>query len=115
MFLLPHPATADEDALLVTFASCTGRLSAELEHAWLMGDARGEDIAHRRQQFVDILSAIVPPTQRRDMLHLRIQAKIAHASLLSQSVFSDDAERATWALRRATAEVNYCAGFLLDS
>ncbi|NNE87123.1 MAG: hypothetical protein HKN27_03525 [Silicimonas sp.] len=115
LLVLSQPLRAMDTPLIATFASCTGRFSAELEHAWLINDTRTAEIEHRRLQFIDLLDATVPPDARPDMLNLRIQAKVAHAGLLSQALFSQDADRSAWALRRAQSEISYCAGFLLDS
>lgn len=114
-FVLPTPGRAAEDPLVSSFAACAGRFSAELEHAWLMNDARTDEIAHRRTQFIDLLEATVPDDRRRHALHLRISAKVAHAQLLTAVSFSRDADRSQWAVRRARAEIDYCTRFLLDS
>ncbi len=111
--ILPAPARAD--TIVSTFATCAGRFSAEMEHAWLVYDERAEEYEHRRGQFIDLLNAIVPQDQLRATLHLRVDAKMAHAQLLSQASFSEDADRSAWAIRRAKSEIDYCAGFLLDS
>ncbi len=113
--ILPMSGRAAEDPLVSAFATCAGRFSAELEHAWLVHDARSDEIEHRRTQFVELLDAMVPRDMRRRALHLRIDAKVAHAGLLTQATFSDDADQSRWAMRRAQAEIEYCTGFLLES
>ena len=115
LVLLPLPARATGDPLVSAFASCAGRFSAELEHAWLMQDARTDEIAHRRDAFIDLLNATVPDDRWQKALHLRIDAKVAHAQLLSAAAFSRDADRIRWAARRAKFEIDYCNGFLLES
>ena len=115
LLVVPMPIRADDDALVSAFAACAGRFSAELEHAWLVHDERTDEIEHRRTQFIELLSAIVPSDLRRHALHLRIDAKLAHAGLLSQGTFSTDADRSQWAIRRAKSEIDYCTGFLLES
>lgn len=97
------------------FATCAGRFSAELEHAWLMSDEQADEIERSRHMFIDLLNAAIPSEQSRHALHLRIEAKVAHASLLTQATFSRDQERALWAVRRAEAEIAYCNGFLHES
>lgn len=114
LLVLPPSARAEVGSLVATFATCTGRFSAELEHAWLMQDARTDEIAHRRTQFIDLLDAAVPTEGRRHALHLRIDAKIAHAQLLTAAVFSRDPDRSEWAAQRARSEIDYCTGFLLE-
>ena len=113
--VLPLPGRAADNVLTSAFASCAGRFSAELEHAWLVADERTEEIERRRRQFIDLVNATVPPDQRRHVLNLRIDAKIAHGALLTQATFSQDRERAQWAARRAESEIAYCSGFLLES
>lgn len=115
LLVLPMPGRAAEDPLVSAFATCAGRFSAELAHAWLMQDDRAPEIEHRRSQFVELLNAVVSSDGRRNALHLRIDAKVAHAGLLSQASFSSDADRSQWAIRRAKAEIDYCTGFLLES
>ena len=100
LVILPASTYAMSNTLFSTFASCTGRLSAEMEHAWLMNDPRADDLAHRRGQFVDLLEAVVPDDQKRHALTLRIDAKLAHAALLTQATFSEDSDRAEWAIGR---------------
>lgn len=111
----PMPGRATADPLVSAFASCAGRFSAELDHAWLMQDERSSLIEKRRRQFVDLLNATMRRDQQRDALNLRIDAKVAHAQLLSQAAFSDEADRSEWAVRRARSEIAYCTGLLLES
>lgn len=113
LLLLPLPASGQPLAAL--FAACTGRYSAEMEHAWLVQDDRAGHYEEKRGQFIELLEAVVPVENRRAALHLRIEAKMAHARLLTQASLSADQDRARWARGRARAEMNYCAGLLLDS
>lgn len=115
LLLLPMPGRSAEAPLVSAFATCAGRFSAELEHAWLMYDERASEFEHRKAQFIDLLNATVAPDRKRHALYLRIDAKVAHAQLLSQTTFSRDADRSQWAQRRAKAEIDYCTGFLLES
>ncbi len=115
LIALPMPGLAVEQRLISEFATCAGRFSAELEHAWLMYDERAGEIERRRLLFIDLLNATIPNEQRRHALNLRIEAKVAHASLLTQATFSQDRERAFWAVRRAESEIAYCTSFLLES
>jgi len=115
LIALPMPGRAAEDPLVSAFAACAGRFSAELEHAWLMNDERASEFEYRRAQFIDLLNATVPRDRRRHALHLRIDAKMAHAQLLSQASFSGKADRSLWAVRRAKSEIDYCTRFLLES
>ncbi|WP_428511583.1 hypothetical protein [Roseovarius sp.] len=97
------------------FAGCTGRLSAELEHAWLMQDPDADILETRRARFEQLLAATSTPDQRSHLLDHRIRAKKAHARILSTAQFSRDTDRAGWARQRANAEIGYCQSFLLES
>jgi hypothetical protein len=114
VLLAPVPDLAAGGPLFSVFATCTGRYSAELEHAWLYGHEAPEEIGQRRQSFEHLLDAAMPDDQRASALDLRIQAKVAHAGLLSQAVLSDNADLSAWALRRARKEIAFCAGLLLE-
>ena len=115
LLLLPTSAQATNNTLYSTFASCAGRLSAEMEHAWLMSDPHADELEYRRGQLIELLEAVVPNDHQGRALSLRIYAKQAHAKLLTQASFSTDADRAEWARDRATFELHYCASFLLES
>ena len=106
---------AQAEPLTHIFATCTGRFSAELEHAWLMGHPETDSIAHRRAQFEDLLYAVATDGEHRDLLNRRINAKQAHAQILQQATFSTDSAQADWARRRVNMEIGYCASFLLES
>ena len=114
-FVVPMSGRAAEDPLVSAFASCAGRFSAELEHAWLLHTERISEIEDRRRRFINLLEATIPQDQHRLALSLRINAKAAHAQLLSQTTIADDADRSAWAIRRAQTEIDYCTGFLLES
>ena len=114
LLALPTFGWATEDDLMVTFAQCTGRFSAEMEHAWLIYDDQAGEYEHRRRQFIDLLEATAPKDRLRDALGLRIEAKFAHAALLAQATFSQDEERSAWAARRAETEIHFCKSLLLD-
>lgn len=101
----------------VLFASCAGRYSAAMEHAWLMGK---DDTAAqaRRRQFLDLIDALRPAAFDAGLtgpalLDARITAKFAQARLLQLATFHTDAarkRRAQAASRRAMAP---CAALLL--
>lgn len=110
--LLTPPAAAQP--LYETFAVCTGRFSAEMEHAWLMG-AEADTAQDRRAVFLSLLDAATPQDQRRHALSVRIDAKLAHAQILTQATFGQGNVRAVWALRRAKIGRDACETLLLDS
>ena len=115
LIALPLPGQAHENTPAADFAKCAGRYSAELEHAWLIQDEHQDELERRRLTFIDLLNASTPPDQRGHVLNLRIEAKVAHASLLTQATFSQDRNRADWAVCRARYEIAHCRSFLLES
>ena len=115
LLALPGTGFAKVDPLSTTFAYCAGRFSAELEHAWLMRDPDADRIHYNRRQFLELLDATAPVDQHNRLLALRVDAKVAHAALLSTAVFSGNSDRAHWAAARAQSEISICLGFLLDS
>lgn len=114
LFVLPFHAVAQID-LAREFANCTGRYSAELEHAWLIGNPEADELARRRELFEQMLDAVAPPASAADMLNLRVEAKFAHARMLSLADFSQKDADAAWARRRASIEIGYCASLILES
>ena len=104
---------ASEDVVW-TFASCTGRLSAQMEHQWLMSDPTSDQTAARRAAMISLLEATMAPDQGRTVLSWRIEAKHAQAQLLTRAHFNNDDEDAAWAQNRAEAEIAACNGLLLS-
>ncbi|MEM7440556.1 MAG: hypothetical protein AAF393_13225 [Pseudomonadota bacterium] len=115
MVLAPFAAQAQAQPLSEAFASCAGRYSAELEHAWLLNDDRSVEFEHRLHQFADLVKATALQGDLRNLLNLRIETKLAHAGLLTQATFATDTELSDWAEARAASAINFCADFLLDS
>ncbi|WP_108836566.1 hypothetical protein [Tateyamaria sp. Alg231-49] len=110
---LSGAARANDDLVLV-FAGCTGRMSAEMEFAWLMSDARSDALQDQRQRFVTLLDAVMPDERARETLGHRIEAKLAHYSMLSTAHFGSDKRLAKLAKQRAEANVQTCRTLLLD-
>ncbi|MEQ3727851.1 MAG: hypothetical protein ABNH38_10615 [Tateyamaria sp.] len=110
---LSGAARANDDLVLV-FAGCTGRMSAEMEFAWLMSDARSDALQDQRQRFVTLLDAVMPDERARETLGHRIEAKLAHYSMLSTAHFGSDERLAKLAKQRAEANVQTCRTLLLD-
>jgi hypothetical protein len=73
---------------LRTFAICTGRLSALMEHQWLMQDPAADQTQKQRDAFTDLLSSVQAPGQARRSLALRIEAKAATAQALQRAEFA---------------------------
>lgn len=110
---LGTPSLAERD-LVLTFAGCTGRMSAEIEHAWLVSDPRADTFQSQRARFVSILDAILPAERAAEALHHRIEAKMAHRAILSDARFGTDPRRVRLAKRRAQTDVQICKTMLLD-
>ncbi len=103
------------EPLFETFAACAGRFSAQLEHAWLMGEGDFSETSHRRAQFVNLVDAATTHDQKRRALEVRIDAKMAHAQVLTRATFSISPEQQVWAARRAASNLQICTDLLLDS
>jgi len=86
-----HVPKAAEARLLV-FAECAGRFSAQMEHAWLLG-VDGHISEARRRHMVTLIDAIGPQpgVTAQDILAFRIEAKMAHAALLTRVTFGQEA------------------------
>ena len=94
-------------------AGCTGRLSAQMEHQWLMGRS-GDDARDRRGAMLDILDAMITPDTGRQVLARRIEAKYAQSRLLQRAEFNDDPKDANRARTRAEIEIANCTALLLS-
>lgn len=111
MGLLPAlPARADLPSDPVTFfATCAGRLSAEMSHMWMRSDPRADHTEALHRATLNILGALTPEGQARGVLSQRIEARAAHAGLLARAYSRNDA----WARDRAAARVAECAALVL--
>ena len=108
---LVFPAGAMAQDLVQRIAQCTGRMSAEMEFAWLNGEA-GEQARLYRSHLEDVLDAIISPTEQAAVLHMRIEAKFAHARLLTRAMFNDDPVDADTAARLASRFTGSCRAIL---
>lgn len=104
----------DGPELQDTMAICAGRMSAEMEFAWLRSDPEADRLEEQRRRFVDILEAIGHLGDPRAQLALRIDAKMAHASLLTTAHFGTDKAQAAWAKRHAVIHTKNCQDMLLN-
>lgn len=102
-----------DNSLVKAFASCTGRYSAEMEHAWLVNDPKASDHELRRRGFVALLEATVTPTDVRRTLSYRVNTKHAHSLLLQVATFSSDASKAKTARDTASRLLEQCDLLLL--
>ena len=110
--MLATPSQADQP-FYQTIAQCTGRLSAEMEHAWLMNDPAADAFEGQRREFVSILGAVIPIGSGPEVLQTRIEAKFAHERLLNLAAFGTDPERAVWARKRSKYYRERCKNLLL--
>lgn len=98
-------------AHLKVFATCAGRMSAQMEHQWLF-ETHSEQTEARRDAVLDILAAMMPADAGRQVLNWRIDAKMAHASLLTRASFNADTAEARRASRMATQYISECFGLI---
>ena len=103
----------DRENTVVMFATCAGRLSALMEHQWMFDGPASEQTALQRAHMIDMLDAVRPPDQGREVLALRIDAKMAQAALLTRATFNDDPHDKSRAMRLALRRVEECTGVLL--
>ncbi|MCG6882246.1 MAG: hypothetical protein LJE62_00665 [Silicimonas sp.] len=85
-----------------------------MEHQWLLSDPASDLTKVQRAAMISIVEAIMMPEQGRDVLAWRINAKQAHAVLLTRATFNNDAADARWARTRADAQLAACTGLLLS-
>lgn len=108
---LPVMASAQTPWSL-TFAACAGRLSAQVEHQWLMRDAAASVTGAQKDQFTDLLATVVTDQNATALLALRIEAKQAQATLLRRATFNADARDARWAGARAAQGIAACVSLV---
>ncbi|WP_375173579.1 hypothetical protein [Pseudooceanicola sp.] len=106
----PATGTAASDEIsnpLMVFAACAGRLSAEMEHKWLVAE-NPDEVTRQRAAMIDLVDAIRPPERGREVLARRIEAKFAQAALLQRALFSTDEAEARQAATLARAARHRC-------
>ncbi|WP_375691378.1 hypothetical protein [Pseudooceanicola sp. LIPI14-2-Ac024] len=106
---LPLP----ESAPALTFAACTGRLSALMEHQWITDPPASDRTQALRAQMIDLLMAASDPDEGRLMLRRRLEAKAALAQLLTRARSERRADLAQTAQRMADRDVAACTSLLL--
>ena len=110
----PLAARADADIPddpLRFFATCAGRMSALMEHQWIVDGPASEATQARRAAILDLVTALTPPGQEAQVMGWRIEAKAAHAALLARTRHGDAAGIAR-ATRRAGQLQDHCMTFL---
>jgi hypothetical protein len=110
--LLPATAVAGPD-LHDLFATCTGRLSAQMEHQWLLRDGASSVTERHRASMIAVLDALTTEENAAKALSIRINSKYAQAALLSRATFNRDAGDAEWAGRKADRDVATCLILIL--
>ena len=94
------------------FAVCTGRLSAQLSHDWLMQSDRAGATERHREHLLEILAAVSTPETETQLMSSRIDAKAAHAALLRRATFGSDPDDRAWAARLAERQIHACTALL---
>lgn len=111
--VLSGALAAAQEADLRWFADCTGRLSAEMEHQWLLSDPASDRTEQRRDEMWDLALAVMPEGAEAQAMGWRVQAKQAQAALLSQARFGTDPALAGQARARAATLAGQCTAALL--
>jgi len=93
------------------FATCAGRLSALMEHQWLVDGPASEATKARRAALLEVVEAMMPPGSESQVMAWRVEAKAAHATLLGQSRHGSAAAMAR-AARRAERLETACTAYL---
>ncbi|NDR56556.1 hypothetical protein [Aliiruegeria sabulilitoris] len=116
LFLFAQPSEADAPPLpeiVQVFASCAGRLTAQMQHQWLLSDPAADRTEAYRAAMIDLLDAALPTGSGRQALRFRSAARQAHAALLSRATFNENARDAAWAQRRVSAEITQCEALMI--
>mgnify|MGYP001549901694 CR=1 FL=1 len=115
-FLVTLPIKADAPPLpeiVRTFASCAGRLTAQMHHQWLLLDPAADQTEAHRATMIDLLDAALPKGSGREALRYRTTAREAHAALLSRATFNANSKDASWAQKRVSAEITQCQALMI--
>ena len=106
-------AARADDSFLAHVATCVGRFSAQMEHHWLFQDTPTTRIETERAHLIDILEAVTTPENASDVLSMRIEAKLAHAALLTRAVFATQGKSSALATARVDTQLQACGDILL--
>lgn len=112
MIALPAATFAAPPDLSQKFATCAGRLSAQMEFQWLLG-GDADATQGERDAMLSLLSAVMAEDGATETLARRIEAKHAQTALLTRGHFNDDEDDAAWARLRAEVEIGGCRALLL--
>lgn len=112
-FALSAADAGAQDSLLKDVAACVGRLSAQMEHFWLFDDKSSAEVETQRSHMIDVLEALTTKDNAHLALTHRIDAKLAHASLLTHAKFSTNAKTASWANAQSERQLRTCNSLIL--
>ena len=90
-------------------ASCAGRLTAQMEHEWLLSDPASGTTEAMLDSVAEVLELLAPPDAAGDVMARRVAARAAHRRLLSSARFSGE----DWADAAARRYIVECAGMIL--
>lgn len=107
---LPQP----NDQQLRHFATCAGRLSALMEHQWLVDGPASEKTAQEVHALSALIQAIMVEGENNRALAWRIEAKVAQRALLMQVDFGTDKKRGDLARNRSDTLIGPCRAMLLS-
>ena len=93
------------------FATCAGRMSALMEHQWIVDGPASDMTKAKRQSVLEVVEALTPPGDEATVMGWRIEAKAAHAALLAATRHGE-AGAMLRAQRRALALQSECEAFL---
>lgn len=110
----PTPSAAST-GLALRVAECAGRLSAEVQFAWLANQSQIDRLEAQRDQMRDLLTALTENDAGDDLISAVIEAKYAQALLRQSAAFGTDDKRQQLARRQATLMLASCQRMLLDS
>ena len=93
------------------FATCAGRMSALMEHQWIVDGPASDVTKLHRAAVLDLVAALTPPGDEARVMAWRLEAKAAHAALLAATQYGESVA-AMRASRRALALYLECEALL---
>lgn len=100
---------------LYLFATCTGCLSAMVEHQWLLSDPGADETATLRADMLQLMDAAMARGRAQQAMAWRLEAKVAAAGLLTRATFGQDPATSAWSKRRALALIEECRALILQN
>jgi hypothetical protein len=95
-------AAAAPPAQLPFFADCAGRLTAELSYDWLLQRPTAAETEAQLETTRAILDTLITPQTDMAARAILIEARAAHAALLSRAMLAGGADAARLARHRVT-------------